>query len=265
MSLTRPKYSQIYDTDWKQSVEAGTVGSDVGNLIVGNTQPSTLDGFNLSNGNRVLVKDQTDATQNGIYKVANVGTGSNGWWTRALDANQSSFVTSGLTVVVDSGTANGGKEFRLITQDPITLGSTNLVFTNQTATPGGANTQIQFFDTISGVPILSGNPGFVYSKVSNAVTMTGNLSVYGVNAIGNISTPLLNAGQINTTGNVLATNAILNALTVNGGITSTGFFNTTANISTAQLNAGQINTTGNVLATNAVSYTHLTLPTILRV
>ena len=82
--------------------------------------------------------------------------------------------------------------------------------------------------------------------------MTGNLSVYGVNAIGNISTPLLNAGQINTTGNVLATNAILNALTVNGGITSTGFFNTTANISTAQLNAGQINTTGNVLATNAV-------------
>ena len=252
MALTRPKYSQIYDTDWKQSVEAGTIGSDIGNLIVGNTQPSILDGFSLSIGNRILVKDQTDGTQNGIYQVANVGTGSNGWWYRTHDANQSGFVTSGLTVVVDAGTVNGGREFRLITQDPITLGSTSLTFISQTGNPGGANTQVQFYDSISGIPQLSGTPGFTYNKTSNAVVMSGNLSVSNINATANISTAQLNAGQINTTGNILSTGAILNALTVNGGITSTGFFNTTANISTAQLNAGQIHTTGNVLATNAV-------------
>ena len=252
MALTRPKYSQIYDTDWKQSVEAGTIGSDIGNLIVGNTQPSILDGFSLSIGNRILVKDQTDGTQNGLYRVANVGSGSNGWWVRTLDANQSGFVTSGLTVVVDAGTVNGGREFRLITQDPITLGSTSLTFISQTGNPGGANTQVQFYDSISGIPQLSGTPGFTYNKTSNAVVMSGNLSVSNINATANISTAQLNAGQINTTGNILSTGAILNALTVNGGITSTGFFNTTANISTAQLNAGQINTTGNVLATNAV-------------
>ena len=257
MALTRPKYSQIYDTDWKQSVEAGTIGSDIGNLIVGNTQPSILDGFSLSIGNRILVKDQTDGTQNGLYRVANVGSGSNGWWVRTLDANQSGFVTSGLTVVVDAGTVNGGREFRLITQDPITLGSTSLTFISQTGNPGGANTQVQFYDSISGIPQLSGTPGFTYNKTSNAVVMSGNLSVYGINAIGNISTPLLNAGQINTTGNILSTGAIHNSLTINGtttaqAINSSGYINTTANISTAQLNAGQINTSGNVLATNAV-------------
>jgi len=76
--------------------------------------------------------------------------------------------------------------------------------------------------------------------------MSGNLSVYNVNAIGNISTALLNAGQINTTGNILSTGAVHNALTVNGTIISTGFINTTANISSAQLNSGNINTSGNV-------------------
>ena len=200
MALTRPKYSQIYDTDWKQSVEAGTIGSDIGNLIVGNTQPSILDGFSLSIGNRILVKDQTDGTQNGLYRVANVGSGSNGWWVRTLDANQSGFVTSGLTVVVDAGTINGGREFRLITQDPITLGSTSLTFISQTGNPGGANTQVQFYDSISGIPQLSGNPGFTYNKTSNAVVMSGTLfsSNHTISA-SNASVSLSDTNSGNTT------------------------------------------------------------------
>ncbi len=110
MALTRPKYSQIYDTDWKQSVDLATTG-DVGNLILGNTQPNNLDSISTGIGMRILVKDQTDARQNGIYTVRTLGAGSNGWWERSLDSNQSSFVTAGLTVTVAQGTINGGQEW----------------------------------------------------------------------------------------------------------------------------------------------------------
>jgi hypothetical protein len=57
MALTRPKYSQIYDTDWKQSVELATT-VDVGNLVLANVQPNSIDGITVQTNYRILVKDQ---------------------------------------------------------------------------------------------------------------------------------------------------------------------------------------------------------------
>ena len=97
-----------------------------------------------------------------------------------------------------------------------------------------------------------------YSNVQLASYLAGSISTGAITSTGyfnttaNISTAQLNAGQINTTGNILSTGAVHNALTVNGTITATGYINTTANISTAQLNAGQLNTTGNILATGGI-------------
>jgi hypothetical protein len=182
MALTRPKYSQIYDTDWKQSVEVATVGSDVGNLFAGNLQPSTLDSVNLGIGNRILVKDQTNGAQNGLYVVRNVGTGSNGWWVRTLDSNQSTFVTSGLTVVVAQGTVNVGQEYRLVTPDPITLDTTSLSFLRITGVPGGANTQVQFNDA----SVLGGSAGLTFNKFSNVLTLSGNISAGNVNGVNSV-------------------------------------------------------------------------------
>jgi len=197
MALTRPKYSQIYDTDWKQSAEVATTGSDVGNLTVGNSQPSSLDGVSLQTGYRILVKDQTNGWDNGLYIVANVGTGSNGWWKRTLDANQNGFVTAGLTVTVVLGSVNGGREFRLTTPDPITLGVTSLTFINpySAAQAGGANTQVQFNDA----SIINGTAGFTFNKYSNAVVMSGTLTV------GNVT----NQGSETITGNLSAANIII--------------------------------------------------------
>jgi len=174
MALTRPKYSQIYDTDYKQTVLVATTGSDVGNLIVGNTQPSTLDGIALSYQMRILVKDQSDATQNGIYWVLYSGTGSNGWWVRAPDANQNIFVSSGLRTVVEAGAINGGKEWRLTTLDPIFLGNTALTFVNPFSSnaAGGTNQSVQFND----LSLLNGSPTFTFNKTSNTVTVSNNLN-----------------------------------------------------------------------------------------
>jgi hypothetical protein len=185
MALTRPKYSQIYDTDWKQSVELATT-ADVGNLVLANVQPNSIDGVTVLTNYRILVKDQTSGEQNGIYLVRNAGTGSNGWWTRSLDALTSDRVTAGLTVGVVSGSVNGGKEFRLATPDPITLGVTALTFINpfEAAQPGGANTYVQFNDTGS---ILGGSPGLTFNKFSNVLTVGNNISTSTLTASGNVS------------------------------------------------------------------------------
>ena len=67
----------------------------------------TIDGVALSVNDRVLVKDQTEARQNGVYFVEIVGTNSSNWrLTRASDANVGSDITGGTFTFVEEGTAN---------------------------------------------------------------------------------------------------------------------------------------------------------------
>ena len=96
MALTRPKYSNIVDTDYKASVRAITTT----NITLSGGAPSTYDGLTLAVGDRILVNAQSTGSQNGIYTVTTVGSGSNGTWSRASDANQSSYVTAGLRTFI---------------------------------------------------------------------------------------------------------------------------------------------------------------------
>jgi len=104
--------------DVKESVKAATVGS---NITLSGTQ--TLDGVSLSVGDRVLVKDQTTSSQNGIYVVAS------GSWSRAADADADSEVSSGLFTFCESGSVNADSGFTLTTDGSITVGTTALTFT----------------------------------------------------------------------------------------------------------------------------------------
>ena len=81
----------------------------------------TIDGVTLADGDRVLVKDQTDASQNGIYVAGSSPV-------RAADANTSAEVTAGMFTFVEEGTANADNGFVLTTNDPITLDTTDLTF-----------------------------------------------------------------------------------------------------------------------------------------
>ena len=248
MALTRPKYSQIYDTDWKQSAELATAGSDVGNLTVGNLQPSIVDGVTVQAGYRILVKDQTRGLENGLYTVANVGTGSNGWWTRTLDTAQSNFVTSGMSVVVDIGSTNAGREFRLITPDPITLNSTALTF-QVVGTPSGANTAVQFNDG----NFFGGSAAFTFNKTSNAVVMSGTLSSGNLTvSAANASVKLTDTTSGNTTtivGNT-ASNFTVTLPGVSGALASLGNF--------AQTFAGPIVLTSALTVGGGVSFNSAT-------
>lgn len=99
---------------WKEDVRAATTAN------ISLSAPQTIDGVSVIAGNRVLVKDQTTGSQNGIYVVAA------GAWTRAVDADTSSEIL-GCQVSVQEGTVNADRSYRLIT-DTITLGTTSLVF-----------------------------------------------------------------------------------------------------------------------------------------
>jgi len=85
----------------------------------------TIDGITLVAGDRVLVKNQTTASQNGIYLAAT------GTWTRATDADSAtpdSEVKSGMTVMVSEGTTQADQQWTLTTNAPITIGTTSLTF-----------------------------------------------------------------------------------------------------------------------------------------
>ena len=99
--------------DPKESVKAATTA----NITLSGAQ--TIDGVSVVAGDRVLVKDQTTDSGNGVYIVAS------GAWARAADATTGT-LTSGALVLVLGGTTNGGTQWYLQTADPITVGSTAL-------------------------------------------------------------------------------------------------------------------------------------------
>jgi phage-related tail fiber protein len=103
--------------DFKNSVRIASTG----NLTLSGLQ--TIDGIVSVIGDRILVKDQTTASQNGIYVIAS------GAWTRSTDADSNAEVTSGLYTYVEQGTNNAGSGWVLSTSNPITVGTTSLTFT----------------------------------------------------------------------------------------------------------------------------------------
>lgn len=111
--------------DYKASVRAATVGS---NITLAGGAPNTLDGVTIAVNDRILVKDQTTGSQNGIYVVTTLGTGVNGTWTRAIDADQAGELTSGSVVAVEEGTLNADSFWMLVTDGVITIGTTVLIF-----------------------------------------------------------------------------------------------------------------------------------------
>lgn len=99
----------------KKAVKVATTA----NITLSGTQ--TIDGIALVAGDRVLVKNQTTTSANGIYTV------SASTWTRTADANTSSYM-SGAQVAVDQGTVNGGKTFDTDFKSTDTLGTTAMTW-----------------------------------------------------------------------------------------------------------------------------------------
>ena len=107
--------------DVKDSVRCATTAA-VGNIALNNTT-TTVDGVTLSNGDRVLVKNQTAGAENGIYVASTSGN-----WSRAADADDSDSFTAGLFVFVEEGTTNEDSGWVCTTNGTITVDTTAVAF-----------------------------------------------------------------------------------------------------------------------------------------
>ena len=165
--------------DVKESVRAATSSSsdfagfsyNSGSLKLVESSPTqsllSVGGVSLALNDRVLVKDQSTGTENGIYFVNQVGNGSTVAWelTRSLDADSSADITAGLFCFVEEGDA-ADSGFVLTTNDDITLDSTALSFSQFsgagqiTAGDGlsksGDTMNIDLVDSASGLKFTSG-------------------------------------------------------------------------------------------------------------
>lgn len=103
----------------KTAARLATTSANINLLTFG---LGVLDGVQLLAGDRVLVKDQTDATQNGIYNA------STGVWALSSDFQNNSQVADGLQVLVTDGAGNARTRWMLATANPVLLGTSAIAF-----------------------------------------------------------------------------------------------------------------------------------------
>lgn len=113
-------------TSWKTAVRIATTAN--GTLATAYANGQTVDGVVLATGDRILLKNQTTGSENGIYTV-----NASGAPTRSTDSNTGALML-GAAVAIEEGTTNQDTTYLCTTNAPITIGSTSLTF----ATFGGS-------------------------------------------------------------------------------------------------------------------------------
>jgi len=146
---------------------------------------ASFDGIAAASGDRILLKNQSNATQNGIYAVTELGDVSTpAVLTRADDSNASTDIQEGSFTFIVEGTANGGVAYVQTTQDPV-LDASNLVWTvfSSSAIPINTvdNTKLAFMaaGTIKGRQggAGSGNPQDLTANQVVAIVNTATDSI----------------------------------------------------------------------------------------
>src|SRR5713226_6607302 len=115
------------------AIKAPCVVATTANIVLSGVQ--TIDGVTVGNGaERVLVKNQTDQTTNGIY-VANTGT-----WTLAPDARGNTDWANGSLIYIASGVLNATKTYtQTSTDNPVIIGTSLIAFSQVIPGTGAAN------------------------------------------------------------------------------------------------------------------------------
>ena len=140
---------------------------------------NTLDGQSVSVGERVLIKDQTNQTQNGIYTLTNNGSAGVTAWvlTRATDQDNSTpgEIANGDVIFAVGGTVNQGKTFVNSSVGTITIGTTDITYANYYA----------------GLPAQAGNNGYYLTTDGTTPSWAAvNLSAYALASTENDNTIL---------------------------------------------------------------------------
>jgi len=146
----------------------GTAGVGATLTNAGTQAALVIDGITLSTSDRVLIYTQTDATQNGVYTVTDVGSGSTNWvLTRATDADtyapsSPDSLGQGDAFYVTEGDTGAGELYVCNTEGTITFGTTDITFVQ-----------------ISSAQIYSAGTGLTLTGTEFSITNTGTAGTYG--------------------------------------------------------------------------------------
>lgn len=130
------------------------------------TGEQTIDTVALVEGDRVLVKNQTTGSENGIYGV------STGNWARTDDFDGARDVIKGTRVFVTSGLVNKNLEFAVSTADPIVIGTTAITFDDLYALLVAGGSWGPFTDVASAATCDIGSVGTIFVNVTGTTTIT---------------------------------------------------------------------------------------------
>ena len=203
---------------WKESARcASTANVDL------SSAPSAIDGVTLQANDRVVIKDQSTASQNGIYVWASAGAAM----TRSDDANTAAEL-EGAAVFVRQGSTHADQGF-IVTSDNINLGTTAIVITQFTGlgsiTAGDGLSKVGSTLSID----LSSNPGLEFAsgelqvKAGNGVELqSGSLQVKLNGSTLAVGATGLSVGTI--TSSQLGTNSVTGAAIADGAIEASELF-----------------------------------------
>ncbi len=214
---------------WKPAVRVATTTN--GTLATAFADGQVVDGITLATGDRILIKNQSTATENGLYEVQ-----ASGAPVRVSDANTGAELLNA-TVMVRQGTANANTQWTCSNSTAITIGSTNITF----AQIAGAGV----YTNGNGIT-LTGN---AFSIANNAITngllrQSAGLSVIGrsANSTGDVAdiTAASNGQVMRRSGTTIGFGAVdlasANAVTGSLPLANGGTGGTTA--ATARTNLG---------------------------
>jgi hypothetical protein len=221
----------------------------------------TVDSVAATAGNRILVKDQASALQNGVYTVTTVGDGSTPFLlTRATDMNTSGSgsnqINAGNYFLITAGTVNTNTSWVQTTALPITVGTTSLVFaqfssgaTAYTAGTGLSLLTNQF--SISNTAVTANSYGSGSQIPTFAVNARGQLTSATNTSIA-ISGSQITSGTVAIVNGGTGANSQQGAMNALAGATTSGSFlrGNGTNVSMSTIQAADVptlnqNTTGN--------------------
>jgi hypothetical protein len=193
----------------------------------------TVDSVTPSVGNRILVKNQASALQNGVYTVTTVGDGSNPFvLTRATDMNTSGSgynqINSGNYFLITAGTTNANTSWVQTTPLPITVGTTSLVFTQfasgSTVYTNGTGLSLstnQF--SITNTAVTSGSYGSGSQVPTFSVNAQGQLTAAANTAIA-IAGSQITSGTVGITYGGTGANSQQGAMNALAGAVTSGSY-----------------------------------------
>jgi hypothetical protein len=261
MGLTKPRAAQIYDIDYKQATRVITTT----NITLAGGAPSSVDGVNLTLKDRVLVTGQTNAAQNGIYKVQTPGTGSNGTWIRTKDTDQTGELLAGTIVMVTEGLIYADTQWKLTTDNPIVIGVSELIFEQNSAFAFGnvfANGTAVLASSVGDALTLSAGNNIAITGNNTSKTVTIGVTGISLTSIANgTSNVNVTSSGGNVTVGVAGTSNVAvfspNGLAVTGNITGNGAgltgINTFSNISVTGGNSATADSIADTLTLTAGS------------